>query len=77
MPHEDGYALLEKVRALPPEQGGRTPAVALTAYARSDDRRRAILSGFQMHIAKPAESAELIAVVASVAGLSLKPDRGY
>lgn len=71
MPKEDGYSLLKRVRSLPASEGGATPAIALTAFARSEDRRRAILAGFQMHIAKPAESAELIAVVASVAGLTL------
>ena len=71
MPTEDGYALLKRIRALPANEGGSTPAVALTAFARSEDRRRAILGGFQMHIPKPAESAELIAVVACVAGLTM------
>jgi CheY-like chemotaxis protein len=68
MPHEDGYCLLEKVRALPPERGGRIPAVALTAYARAEDRIKVLGSGFQMHVTKPVEPAELVAVVASLAG---------
>jgi PAS domain S-box-containing protein len=68
MPHEDGYALMRKVRALGPEQGGAIPAAAVTAYARSEDRLRALLAGFQSHIAKPVEPAELAAVVASLAG---------
>jgi CheY-like chemotaxis protein len=68
MPHEDGYAAIRKVRDLPAESGGAVPAIALTAFARSEDRRRAILSGFQMHLAKPVEPAELIAMVASLAG---------
>lgn len=71
MPSEDGYSLLKRVRALPVDEGGATPAVALTAFARSEDRRRAILAGFQMHLSKPAEAAEMIAVVASVAGLTM------
>jgi PAS domain S-box-containing protein len=66
MPEEDGYAFIQKVRQLPASMGGQTPAVALTAFARSEDRRRALLSGFQMHLAKPVEPAELIAVVASL-----------
>lgn len=70
LPDEDGYALIEKVRALPAEAGGAIPAVALTAFARAEDRRRAMLAGFQLHLAKPVEPAELIAVVANVAGLT-------
>jgi PAS domain S-box-containing protein len=68
MPGEDGYALIRKVRALPPERGGRTPAVALTAFARMEDRTRALLAGFQMHVAKPVDLAELVVVLVSVAG---------
>ncbi len=66
MPGTDGYDLIRQVRALATAAGG-TPAVALTAYARSDDRIRAIRAGFQAHVVKPVEPAELIAVVASVA----------
>ena len=68
MPEEDGYALIRQVRALPPERGGGTPAIALTAYARSEDRLKVILAGFQIHTAKPVEAAELLALVASLAG---------
>ncbi len=68
MPGEDGYTLIRKVRALCAEQGGQIPAVALTAYARAEDRTRAIAEGFQMHIPKPVEPAELATVVASLAG---------
>ena len=73
MPGEDGYALIRKVRSLPPEKGGNTPAVALTAYARPEDRFKVILAGFQMHLAKPVEAAELLAQVASLAGRVAKP----
>jgi PAS domain S-box-containing protein len=66
MPGEDGYSLIQKVRALPAELGGRTPAVALTAYARVEDRTRALRCGFNMHVPKPIEPAELIAVVANL-----------
>lgn len=66
MPVEDGFMLIEKVRALPPEQGGGTPAVALTAFARVEDRTRALLSGFNMHLTKPVDPAELIVVLASL-----------
>jgi PAS domain S-box-containing protein len=68
MPEESGYALIKKVRALPPERGGRTPAAALTAYARLEDRTRALRAGFQMHIPKPLNPTELAAIVASLAG---------
>lgn len=67
MPGEDGYELIRKVRAMDPERGGRIPAVALTAYARVEDRLKALSAGFQMHISKPVEPAELAAVVASFA----------
>ena len=60
--------MMRKVRQLPTQEGGNVPAIALTAFARSEDRRRAVLSGFQMHIAKPVEPSELIAMVASLAG---------
>ena len=67
MPGEDGYTLIRRLRLLSAENGGNVPAIALTAFARSEDRRRAIMSGFQMHMAKPVEPAELIAMVASLA----------
>jgi PAS domain S-box-containing protein len=66
MPGESGYALIRQIRALPPDAGGATPAVALTAYARTEDRMKAILAGFQHHLSKPVEPAELIAMVASL-----------
>jgi PAS domain S-box-containing protein len=68
MPEEDGYSLISKVRLLPPERGGNTPAAALTAYARTEDRVRVLAAGYQLHLAKPVEPAELVAVVASLAG---------
>ena len=68
MPGEDGYTLMKQIRALKPEAGRNLPAVALTAYARSEDRTRSVLAGFQMHISKPVEPAELIAVIPSLAG---------
>jgi PAS domain S-box-containing protein len=67
MPDQDGYRFIRQVRALPPEQGGRTPAAAMTAFARSEDRTRAMLEGFQIHVAKPIEPSELLATVASMA----------
>lgn len=68
MPEMDGYELIHRVRSLPPEAGGRVPAVVLTAYARAEDRRRALLAGFHMHLAKPVDPQELVVVVASLAG---------
>ncbi|HST50390.1 MAG TPA: ATP-binding protein [Pyrinomonadaceae bacterium] len=68
MPGEDGYAFIKKVRALPAEDGGQTPSAALTAYARVEDRMKVLRAGFQIHIPKPVEPAELIAVVANLAG---------
>jgi signal transduction histidine kinase/ActR/RegA family two-component response regulator len=68
MPGEDGYCLIRKIRALTPERGGETKAVALTAYARAEDRVNVMMAGFQHHLAKPVQPAELIAVMASLAG---------
>jgi PAS domain S-box-containing protein len=68
MPDEDGYNFIRRVRTLPPEAGGNTPAAALTAYARMEDRVRALSAGYQTHVAKPVDPAELAAVVASLAG---------
>jgi CheY-like chemotaxis protein len=69
MPTHDGYELIRWIRALPEAQGGRTPAIALTAFARSEDRRRAIAAGYQTHLAKPADTGELVTVVGSLAGV--------
>jgi signal transduction histidine kinase/ActR/RegA family two-component response regulator len=68
MPDVDGYELLSRVRALGPARGGRVPAIALTAFARSEDRTRALHAGFLVHASKPVEPAELVATVASVVG---------
>ena len=68
MPGEDGYSLIKKVRALSAEQGGSIPAAALTAYARVEDRMKVLRAGFQIHLPKPVEPAELIAVVANLSG---------
>lgn len=67
MPGTDGYQFIRAVRQLSEDEGGNSPAIALTAFARSEDRQRAMLAGFDMHIAKPVEPAELIAVVARLA----------
>jgi PAS domain S-box-containing protein len=66
MPGEDGYELIRKVRALGAGRGGKIPAIALTAYARTEDRLRALRAGYQMHISKPVEMAELVTVMASL-----------
>jgi PAS domain S-box-containing protein len=67
MPEEDGYSLLRRIRALPPESGGQIPAVALTAYAGTHDRMKALNAGFGLHVAKPVQPAELATVVANLA----------
>ncbi|MGH7277121.1 MAG: hybrid sensor histidine kinase/response regulator, partial [Candidatus Rokuibacteriota bacterium] len=67
MPGEDGYALIRQVRARPPERGGLVPAAALTAYARLDDRWRALAAGYQRHVPKPIEPADLASVIAGLA----------
>ncbi len=67
MPGEDGYEFIRKVRQLSTEDGGRTPAAGLTAFARAEDRTRALRAGYQTHVAKPVEPTELTAVVASLA----------
>jgi signal transduction histidine kinase len=67
MPERDGYLLLRDVRALPADAGGATPAIALTAFARPEDRARATRAGFQMHLSKPIEPRELLASVRSLA----------
>jgi PAS domain S-box-containing protein len=63
MPHEDGYSLIRRVRRLPAERGGDVPAAAVTAYARPEDRQRALDAGFQSHVAKPIEPALLADLV--------------
>ena len=58
---------MERVRALSPEAGGRTPAIALTAYAHNTDRAKALLAGFTAHATKPIDPEELVALIVSVA----------
>jgi PAS domain S-box-containing protein len=70
MPVEDGFALIRRVRALTPEQGGQIPAAALTAYVRQEDRIQALSAGFQMHVPKPIDPIQLIKVVANLARTS-------
>jgi CheY-like chemotaxis protein len=67
MPGVDGYEFMRRVRLLPAAQGGKTPAIALTAFARPEDRIRALLAGYQAHITKPIEPHELAVTVGSLA----------
>jgi PAS domain S-box-containing protein len=67
MPEEDGYSFIQRVRALPVAEGGITPAAALTAFASTEDRMRALTAGFQIHVPKPVQPAELVTVVAALA----------
>ncbi|WP_437719825.1 hybrid sensor histidine kinase/response regulator [Sorangium sp. So ce861] len=67
MPGEDGFQLIRRVRGLDPARGGATPAVALSALARAEDRARALGAGYQAHVAKPLDPAELVGVVAALA----------
>jgi PAS domain S-box-containing protein len=66
MPETDGYELIRRVRTLPDDGGGKIPAIALTAYARVEDRMQALRAGYHMHVPKPVELAELVAVAASL-----------
>ncbi len=70
LPDIDGYELMQRVRALDPAQGGTIPAVAVTAFARPEDRTRALRAGYQAHIAKPVRPADLIAIVRSFGDLA-------
>jgi PAS domain S-box-containing protein len=67
MPEEDGYSLIRKVRALDANEGGRTPAVALTAYGRTQDRVLSLTAGYNMHVPKPVDPGELTTIIASIA----------
>jgi signal transduction histidine kinase len=75
MPGMDGYALIEQVRALDPDFGGQTPAIAVTGYASPLDRLRALQAGYQNHVAKPVEPQELAIVIASLTGRSAQDKR--
>ena len=68
MAEEDGYEFLRKVRAMPQEQGGLVPAIALTGYATRKDRERALAAGYQLHLAKPVEPADLVAAISNLVG---------
>jgi PAS domain S-box-containing protein len=74
LPGMDGLSFIEQLRSLPAERGGRVPAAALTAYTRPEERLRALQAGYQMHLAKPLEPAEVVAAVATLAGHSAGDD---
>ncbi len=73
MPDEDGFALMKRIRALPAASGGAVPAIALTAYARSEDASRALEVGYQRHLSKPADVDELVRSVAALGGAQPGP----
>jgi CheY-like chemotaxis protein len=70
MPDEDGFSLIKKLRLFNQNQTRKIPAIALTTQARSSERLKILSAGFQTHLAKPIETAELLAVVASLADLN-------
>ena len=67
LPVVDGYELIRRVRRLPAEEGGEVPAAAVSAFAASEDRRKALVAGYQCHLSKPIVPDELVSVVASLA----------
>jgi CheY-like chemotaxis protein len=73
LPDVDGYDLLQRIRRTNPSATGGIPAVALTAYARAEDRMRAFRAGYQAHLAKPVEPAELVETIGSLAKLTHRP----
>ncbi len=68
LPDEDGYEFIRRVRSLGPDKGGTVPAAALTAYAHGEDGERVLSAGYQVHLPKPVQPAELASVVAALAG---------
>ena len=76
MPDMDGYAFARQLRARPAAQGGHIPALALSAFARAEDRELALRSGYQAHIAKPVEPADLVKAIATLTGHSVGPSEG-
>jgi CheY-like chemotaxis protein len=76
MPEVDGYELLRRIRALGPTRGGKVPAIALTAFARPEDRAHSLRVGYSMHVSKPIRPDRLTATVATLAGRKARSD-GY
>jgi CheY-like chemotaxis protein len=66
MPNEDGFTLINKIRALSPQRGGNIPAAALTAHAREEDRQKVLEAGFQAHISKPVDPRTLLEALADL-----------
>jgi PAS domain S-box-containing protein len=77
MPEADGYQLIRKLREMESRRGRRAPAIALTAYARTEDRLRSLSAGFDMHVTKPVEPVELLTIVASLTGRLSRPRNLY
>jgi PAS domain S-box-containing protein len=77
MPEADGYQLIRKLREMESCRGRRAPAIALTAYARTEDRLRSLSAGFDMHVTKPVEPVELLTIVASLTGRLSRPRNLY
>src|SRR5262249_14672832 len=77
MPEADGYQLIRKLREIESQRERRIPAIALTAYARTTDRLRSLSAGFQMHVTKPVDPAELLTIVASLTGRLNRPRSLY
>ena len=73
MPEEDGYMLIARIRRLPEENGGRTPAIAVTAYAGRIDRSRAIEAGFDAHLAKPVDIDALVDLLLEIRAVRSAP----
>ena len=67
MPIEDGFTLIRRIRGLPSDRGGLVPAIAVSAYARADDREQCLAAGFQLHVSKPIDIEQLVAAIASLA----------
>ena len=71
MPDEDGYSLMRRIRQLPPSEGGRIPAAAVTAFQSRADRLRALQAGCQMHLAKPVESSAVVAAAVALVRMAV------
>ena len=76
MPDEDGYAFLRRVRELPVDEGGLTPAAAVTAFASAEERQHAIGAGFHEHLSKPVDVRALVRVVSALAALTARREEG-
>ena len=68
MPEQSGWSLIESIRQMPPEQGGLTPAAAITSFAYPEDVQRSLASGFQVHLSKPVSLELLVATIAKLVG---------